>query len=1274
MRKGFKNALCAVLTVAMAVPCVDYGLVARAASLSVGDDVIVNGDFSTDIWDSSGTWSVGSFSDATLNTEACWVTKDTALHMYTEGGGTEFTLSQSVELDAGTYTFAADIIGSGFSVSAAVGSDTGSSHAVSSESAYTEVSDSFTVSSEGTYTFYLYITDTSAGAWGYIDDVSLTLTTAASTSTTTESTAVLADIAVDKVSNLNDDFIMGVDISSYISELESGVTYSYTYGNQTITVDENSPENMIKILALGGVNYIRVRVWVDPADSDGKSYGGGHNDVATAVKIAQAIVASGYKDSVKMLVDFHYSDFWTDPGKQYVPKAWSSYTTDQKATAVGEFTKSALNSIMATGVTVGMVQIGNETTTGICGETYSDWSGMAKIFNAGAAAVREIDKDILIAVHFTNPEKTSTIEGLADSLNNYSVDYDVFATSYYPYWHGSLSNLTTILTYVSNTYGKKVMVAETSYANTMDDTDGHGNTISESSDVGDYCSYSFTVQGQAREWATIVDAVNDVNTNMGVTGSSADFDSTYGIGVFYWEPAWITVGDTTGLTGTDFDERYAANQTIWETYGSGWASSYSGGYDSDAGTWYGGSAVDNQALFGADGVALSSIQMFNYARTGSYVDDSTIGVESIDVDSDIEIEAGESVTFPSTVSVTYTDDSKVSESVTWTGASAVDTDTVGEYEVTGYVTFSKTVSTGTYAGLTGADVSITVTVVPYNMLKDIDSANYSFESGSTSAFSITNMDVKYETANAYDGNYSLHWYQSSATTVGTTYGGASGTGIALEAGTYTFEAMAQGYAGDTVTMSATDGSSTLATGDAETLTGWQSWKTPSVTFTLDSDTTVYFYMEVGVSDGGWGNIDCLKLYGNVASTYTVSTYSMTTGGVTGVATLTGGGAYSEGSSVTVTAPEVDAMEFAGWYAYSGSSYTGSALSTDLAYTFTVSEDTALAAVYDASGSRCITVIDGDSQESSYYEIGTEFSVTAQSEDGFAYWINDAGSIMSTSATYTFTVVYDRTIEAVYGDSDTVLVNFISGYDQIVESLHVSSVSAITLPDGPAKTGYDFAGWSLDKSNVLTSAELSEAFDEALSGDKILNIYAIYTVSSDKVSITIINGSGQETEEYTVNDVVSAVADEVDGQTFSYWMSGSTILSYNSTYKFFAYETMTLTAVYDADTIEDAATAIIADVVENSDGSASFVSILSAPSDASEVVIAGIIASKTSSDFDESSADYVRGLSTTSTSIRYTWTYGFSTSSTIYVKAYMVYKDAQGNLHTVVGDVVSQNEN
>ena len=180
-------------------------------------------------------------------------------------------------------------------------------------------------------------------------------------------------VDIEKIDFKNPDFIRGMDVSSVISLEQSGVTFKN---------ENNEVEDLFKILSENGVNYIRVRVWNDPYDSNGNGYGGGNSDLAKACEIGRRAAKYG----MKLLVDFHYSDFWADPAKQKAPKAWANMTLEQKEQAVYDFTYNSLVEIRNAGGKVGMVQIGNETTTGIAGETGN--ANMARIFKSGSSTRR----------------------------------------------------------------------------------------------------------------------------------------------------------------------------------------------------------------------------------------------------------------------------------------------------------------------------------------------------------------------------------------------------------------------------------------------------------------------------------------------------------------------------------------------------------------------------------------------------------------------------------------------------------------------------------------------------------------------------------------------------------------------------------------------------------------------------------------------------------------------------------------------------------------------
>ena len=225
-----------------------------------------------------------------------------------------------------------------------------------------------------------------------------------------------ADIYVEPVEGISDDFIRGMDASSVLVNENSGVTY-YNF--------EGEEQDVFMTLAQSGVNYIRLRVWNDPYDENGNGYGGGNNDVATAIELGKRATKYG----MKVCIDFHYSDFWADPKRQHAPKAWEGMSGEEKCGALYEFTKESLTEILDAGVDVGIVQVGNEINNGMSGETLT--STVMDLLRSGSRAVREISevygKDIQVAVHYTNISQAEELDRKASDLQDFDVDYDIFA-------------------------------------------------------------------------------------------------------------------------------------------------------------------------------------------------------------------------------------------------------------------------------------------------------------------------------------------------------------------------------------------------------------------------------------------------------------------------------------------------------------------------------------------------------------------------------------------------------------------------------------------------------------------------------------------------------------------------------------------------------------------------------------------------------------------------------------------------------------------------------
>ena len=429
------------------------------------------------------------------------------------------------------------------------------------------------------------------------------------------------DLYVKKVEHLPENFIFGMDASCVPAEEASGVRYRGFDGQE---------QDVFATLKESGITHIRVRVWNHPFDAEGHGYGGGNCDIENAVAIGKRAAAQG----LKLIVDFHYSDFWADPSKQMAPLSWAGMEIEEKTEAVYQYTKDCLTRLKEAGVPVAIVQTGNETNGKLCGE--KRWFEIQYLMQAGARATREVYPEAMVALHFANPEKAGSYATYAAKMDYYQVDYDIFATSYYPYWHGSLENLAAVLSDIADTFGKKVMVMETSYAYTAEDSDFFANTVSDGGTI--MKDYPFTVQGQANSVREITDTI--VN------------QTTAGIGVVYWEGTWISVGR----------ESREANQEKWERDGSGWATSFAAAYDpEDAGKYYGGNAVDNQAMFDPEGNPLDSLQVFRLMREGNEAALKADALEDVNLVCDLNAP----LELPETVDAIMNDNSREAIPVTW---------------------------------------------------------------------------------------------------------------------------------------------------------------------------------------------------------------------------------------------------------------------------------------------------------------------------------------------------------------------------------------------------------------------------------------------------------------------------------------------------------------------------------------------------------------------------------------------------------------------------------
>ena len=359
------------------------------------------------------------------------------------------------------------------------------------------------------------------------------------------------------------EFIKGMDVSTLLEVEKLGGKF-YKDGVEM---------ELLSILETYGVNYVRLRLWNDPYSEDGKPYGAGGNDFGTTLVLAKRAL----EKKMGFLLDFHYSDFWTDPGKQVIPKAWKGMNVDELEQAVFDYTKETLLALKKEDAFPTMIQVGNELTNGMLwpyGQV-PEYDNLARFVNAGIKAVREVDKDVPIMIHLDNGGNNELYRTWFDEFMKRGEEFQIIGMSYYPFWHGTLADLENNMNDVAKRYGKDIIIAEVSMGFTMEDfkeyeklSDEQRKGMATKPALAEKVEYPMTPEGQS-------DFMQDIMTRI------TKVPDGKGKGFFYWEPAWIPVE------------------------GSGWATEESLVYIQDKGPC--GNEWANQALFDYDGNALPTL-------------------------------------------------------------------------------------------------------------------------------------------------------------------------------------------------------------------------------------------------------------------------------------------------------------------------------------------------------------------------------------------------------------------------------------------------------------------------------------------------------------------------------------------------------------------------------------------------------------------------------------------------------------------------------------------
>ncbi|MBA3869178.1 MAG: glycosyl hydrolase 53 family protein [Anaerolineae bacterium] len=600
------------------------------------------------------------------------------------------------------------------------------------------------------------------------------------------------DLHVNPIHNLSSDFIMGADVSMLKQIEDSGGKF----------YDNGEEKDCLTILKEHGVNWIRLRIWNDPVDASGTSLGGGNNNLANTV----AMAVRAKKMGLKLLLDFHYSDWWADPGKQTMPKAWVGLNEKDLEKAVYEYTAHVIQTLLKAGAMPDMVQVGNEVNGGMMwpvGKTWKEgteeiggYDGFAALLKMGVQAVRDNDpnnndlqKRTKIVIHLANGGDNKLYHTVFDALTERHVDYDVIGLSYYSYWHGSLDDLKSNLNDISERYHKDVVIAETAYAATLNDKDGFTNLFSErEQNLG---GYKATVLGQATAMRDLMEAVAQVPNGRG-------------LGIFYWEPDWIAVD------------------------GAGWKSGE-------------GDAWENQALFSFKGEALPSMNVFNLVKPASssvYVPATLSGTYPTKLDMTL----GETPTLPAEVQAAYSDDSIRNVPVSWESPDPAALAKGGEVTVKGTVN--------------GTDLKAVLNITVSDQKNYV--VNAGFENGNLDAWTVEGdsdaVDISKEASNIHAGTYALHYWKADAFAFT-----LSQTITDLPDGTYSLSAWMHGGGGEKmVQLYASDCGAEPLMVDT-TNTGWLVWKTPTIANITISGGKCTIGLKVTATAGNWAFLDDVSL-------------------------------------------------------------------------------------------------------------------------------------------------------------------------------------------------------------------------------------------------------------------------------------------------------------------------------------------------------------------------------------------------------------------------------
>ena len=323
------------------------------------------------------------------------------------------------------------------------------------------------------------------------------------------------------------DYAIGADVSFLRQAEAHGVVFK----------DEGRPKPGLQIFRDHGYNWIRLRIFNDPTELP--------NDLAYTLALARDAHQLGFK----FLLDFHYSDTWADPGKQFLPKTWEGKTHAELEQLIFAYTRDTIRAFRDAGVMPDMVQPGNEIINGMMWpdaklpDQWDHFAALLKSAIAGVDAGRGEAPRPLIMIHIDRGGDVKKTKWFYDHLNSYNVDYDVIGQSYYPWWHGSILDLRENLRFMAETYHKDIIVVEAAYNWRSAEYQSGGAPFPE------------TPEGQRDFLAEVNRAVLDTPDHLGK-------------GVFWWEPA-VTPSPIYGRGMFDLEGNALPVITVFDRFARG---------------------------------------------------------------------------------------------------------------------------------------------------------------------------------------------------------------------------------------------------------------------------------------------------------------------------------------------------------------------------------------------------------------------------------------------------------------------------------------------------------------------------------------------------------------------------------------------------------------------------------------------------------------------------------------------------------------------------------